>query len=147
MATSINAKPVDLIGNESLVRQINLESFVSETCGIPTLHDICEELIRPGRDPRGVFEPPVYADQVTTFDDLKEGMVLDGVVTNVTKFGAFINIGLSESGLVHISELADRYVQDPADVVTIRQRVRVKVIEIDSQRRRISLSMKQAGSG
>nr|WP_319539892.1 Tex family protein [uncultured Methanospirillum sp.] len=147
MATSISAKPVDLIGNESLVRQLNLESFVSETCGIPTLHDICEELIRPGRDPRGVFEPPVYADQVTTFDDLKEGMVLDGVVTNVTKFGAFINIGLSESGLVHISELADRYVQDPADVVTIRQRVRVKVIEIDSQRRRISLSMKQAGSG
>ncbi len=146
MAASISAKPADLIGNESLVRQISLESFVTETCGIPTLHDICEELIRPGRDPRGVFEPPVYADQVTTFDDLKEGMMLDGVVTNVTKFGAFINIGLSESGLVHISELADRYVQDPADVVTIRQHVRVKVIGIDGQRRRISLSMKQAGS-
>ncbi|PWR70200.1 Tex family protein [Methanospirillum lacunae] len=147
MAARINAKPGDLIGNESLVRQIDLESFVSDTCGIPTLHDICEELIRPGRDPRGVFEPPVYADQVTTFEDLKEGMMLDGVITNVTKFGAFVNIGLSESGLVHISELADQYVQDPADVVTIRQRVRVKVIGIDSQRRRISLSIKQAGSG
>lgn len=147
MAARINAKPGDLIGNELLVRQIDLESFVSDTCGIPTLHDICEELIRPGRDPRGVFEPPVYADQVTEFEDLKEGMMLDGVITNVTKFGAFVNIGLSESGLVHISELADQYVQDPADVVTIRQRVRVKVIGIDSQRRRISLSIKQAGSG
>lgn len=143
MAASIGASPSDLIGNESLVRQINLESFVSEECGIPTLNDIVDELIRPGRDPRGLYEPPVYADMVTSFDDLEEGMELEGVITNVTKFGAFVNLGISESGLVHISEIADRFIADPAEVVSIHQRVRVKVIGVDHQRGRISLSMKQ----
>lgn len=147
MAASIHSSSADLIGNEPLIRQIRVESFVTDECGIPTLTDICEELIRSGRDPRGVFEPPVYADMVTSFDDLNEGLVLDGVITNVTKFGAFVNIGIPESGLVHISELADRYIHDPAEVVTIHQRVRVKVIGLDRQLKRISLSIKQAGSG
>ncbi|MDD1730400.1 MAG: RNA-binding transcriptional accessory protein [Methanospirillum sp.] len=146
MATSIGVYAHDLIGDESLVKKICIESFVTETCGLPTLQDIGEELIRPGRDPRGTFEPPVYAEMVHSFEDLEEGLILDGVITNVTKFGAFVNIGISQSGLVHISELADRFVQDPSDVVTIHQRVRVKVISIDRQRERISLSIKQAGS-
>ena len=146
MAASIGARVIDLIGDEGQVRKIRLESFVSDDCGILTLTDICEELIRPGRDPRGVFDPPVYVDMVQSLEDLKEGMDLEGVVTNVTKFGAFVNIGISENGLVHVSEMADRYVQDPADLVSIHQRIRVKVIGIDRQRGRISLSMKQAGN-
>ncbi|HWQ67581.1 MAG TPA: Tex family protein [Methanospirillum sp.] len=144
MAASIGSTPADLIGVESLVRQIRLESFVSDRCGLPTLHDISEDLIRPGRDPRGRFEPPVYDELITSFDDLTEGIDLEGVVTNVTKFGAFINIGLSESGLVHVSEMADRFVHDPAEIVKIHQRVRVRVIGIDRERLRISLSIKQA---
>ncbi|MFH0966623.1 MAG: helix-hairpin-helix domain-containing protein, partial [Methanobacteriota archaeon] len=146
MAASIGVHASDLIGKESLVRQIRLESFVSAECGILTLTDISEELIRPGRDPRGVFEPPVYVDMITSIDDLKEGMDIEGVITNVTKFGAFVNIGISENGLIHVSEMADRFIHDPADIVSIHQRVRVKVIAIDQQRGRISLSMKQVGS-
>ncbi len=145
MADSLGVRPEELIGDEAMIKRIRLESFVTEECGMPTLLDICEELIRPGRDPRGAFEPPVYADMVSSIDDLKEGMKLDGIVTNVTKFGAFINIGLSESGLVHISEMADRFITDPSEVVTIHQRVRVVVLSIDRNRSRISLSMKQAG--
>lgn len=143
MAASIGTTPGDLIGNESLVRQIDLSSFVSEDCGIPTLTDIIEDLVRPGRDPRGIYEPPVYADMVTSFEDLKEGMELEGIVTNVTNFGAFVNIGISENGLVHVSEMADRFVSDPSEVVSIHQRIRVTVIGLDPQRSRISLSMKQ----
>lgn len=144
MAAGLQATPADLIGKESLVRQIRPESYATEECGIPTLTDIMDELIRPGRDPRGRFEPPVYAEMVSSLDDLSEGMDLDGIVTNITRFGAFINIGIKESGLVHISEMADRFVEDPADVVTLHQRVRVRVIALDRERGRIALSMKQA---
>jgi uncharacterized protein len=143
LAASINAKIDDIIGIEDLVRQIRLNSFITEECGLPTLTDIAQELIKPGRDPRGQFEPPVYADMVTSFDDLEEGMELDGVITNVTNFGAFVNIGIKESGLIHVSEMADRFIHDPAEVVSIHQRVRVKVISIDSGQRRIALSIKQ----
>lgn len=146
MALSIGKHAEDLIGNESLVRSICLDSFVTESCGMPTLSDICEELIRPGRDPRGLFEPPVYDDTVRCLDDLDEGMILDGIITNVTKFGAFVHIGIAENGLVHISEMADRFVHEPSEIVSIHQRVRVKVISIDRERSRISLSMKQAGA-
>ena len=144
MAASIGVSTADIIGNEPLVRQINIESFTSADCGIPTLNDIIEELVRPGRDPRGISEPPVYAEMVSSFEDLEEGMELEGIIMNVTKFGAFVNIGISESGLVHVSEMADRFIHDPSEVVSLHQRVRVKVIGVDGQRGRISLSMKQA---
>jgi len=143
MAASIGTTPRDLIGNESLVRQIDLSSFESEGCGIPTLTDIINDLVRPGRDPRGIYEPPVYAETVRSFEDLKEGIELEGIITNVTNFGAFVNIGIHENGLVHVSEMADRFVSDPSEVVCIHQRIRVIVIGLDPQRGRISLSMKQ----
>jgi uncharacterized protein len=112
---------------------------------MPTLTDIMEELAKPGRDPRKEFEYLKFAEGVETIQDLKPGMKLNGIVTNVTAFGAFVDIGVHQDGLVHISQLADRYVKDPNQVVKVNQRVVVMVLEVDMDRQRISLSMKEAG--
>lgn len=132
----------DLLTDNDRRKRIDPERYVGEDVGRPTLEDIMQELARPGRDPRPEFEPFTFAD-VHAIDDLAVGMVLPGVVTNVTAFGAFVDIGVHQDGLVHLSELADRYVKDPHEVVRVRQRVQVRVLQVDIERKRIGLSMKK----
>jgi uncharacterized protein len=143
MAQDLGCSVRDLMRNEGLRQQIDLKRYASDTVGLPTLTDILEELARPGRDPRDKFETFSFAEGVNTMDDLVPGMKLPGIVTNVTKFGAFVDIGVHQDGLVHISRLADRFVKDPAEVVRVNQKVTVTVLEVDKVRGRISLSMRQ----
>lgn len=135
-----------LVGNEAAVSRIDPASYVGDEIGLPTLQDIIAELIKPGRDPRDAFETPAFREDVQTIEDLREGMVLDGTVTNVVAFGAFVDVGVHQDGLVHVSQLADRFVKDPNDVVTVGQRVTVRVVEVDLARKRIALSMRQPDS-
>lgn len=134
-----------LMGDASLHKKVKLQNYVSEEVGLPTLKDILEELAKPGRDPRAQFEVFSFAEGVAKPSDLIEGMKLPGIVTNVTKFGAFVDIGVHQDGLVHISQLADKYVEDPADVVKVGQKVQVAVTELDLSRNRISLTMRADG--
>ncbi|MFC1923908.1 Tex family protein [Chloroflexota bacterium] len=143
MAKDLGCTIQELMQREDLRRKIDLQQYVSDEVGLPTLTDILEELAKPGRDPRDKFESFSFTEDVNTIDDLKEGMKLPGVVTNVTNFGAFVDIGVHQDGLVHISELSDRFVKDPNRVVRVNQRVAVTVIAIDKERNRISLSMRQ----
>ncbi len=142
MAQDAGVAVKDLVGNDQAVDRLPWSRYVSDEVGTPTLEDIAAELKKPGRDPRDAFEAPRFADGVNTLADVREGMRLEGVVTNVTKFGAFVDVGVHQDGLVHISELADRYVSDPADVVRVGERVKVRVLSVDLDRRRMSLSMR-----
>lgn len=132
----------DLMEDEELRNKVRLEDFINEELGLPTLMDIMSELAKPGRDPRAEFEPFSFAEGINSIEDLKPGMRVPGIVTNVTNFGAFVDIGVHQDGLVHISRLADRFVNDPAQVVKPQQRVTVTVLEVDIARKRISLSMR-----
>jgi uncharacterized protein len=134
----------DLVGHADRARRIDVGKWVGEGVGEPTLRDIVAELEKPGRDPRASFEPPKFRDDVRELEDLKVGMVLEGVVTNVTTFGAFVDLGVHQDGLVHVSKLADRFVRDPNEVVRPGDRITVKVLEVDLARRRISLSARSA---
>ena len=135
--------PLDkVVGNASISGQIDPQRYVTDKVGLPTLKDIVEELARPGWDPRQEFEPFYFAEGVNKIEDLAAGMKLPGVVTNVTDFGAFVDVGVHQDGLVHISQLADRFVRNPSDIVKVQQRVWVTVLEVDLERKRISLSMK-----
>ena len=142
MAKDSGCTVAQLIADKGKREAIDLRRYVSGTVGMPTLTDIMQELEKPGRDPRGQVEEFSFDDSVRTVDDLHEGMVLPGIVTNITNFGAFVDIGVHQDGLVHISQLADRYVSDPTAVVRLHQHVKVRVIEVDRKRNRISLSMK-----
>lgn len=142
MAADLGVPVADLIGNAALVDRILLERYVSEDVGMYTLRDIVEELKKPGRDPRRAFEEVGFREDVMEFEDLQEGMILTGVVTNVTAFGAFVDIGVHQDGLVHVSELSHTFVRDPLSVVKPGQKVTVKVIGLDPQRRRIALSIR-----
>ncbi len=142
MARDLGSSVADLLHNPELRKRIDLSRYVSETIGLPTLNDIMEELAKPGRDPREKFEPFSFAAGIEKMEDLEPGMRLPGIVTNVTAFGAFVDIGVHRDGMVHISEMADRFVKDPREVVHVHQRVSVTVLEIDAARKRISLSMK-----
>lgn len=142
MANDLGVSLSDLMGSEELRSKIILKNYVSETVGLPTLQDIMEELSKPGRDPRETFEVFNFQDGVNEISDLKVGMKLPGIITNITKFGAFVDIGVHQDGLVHLSHLADRYVNDPAEVVHVNQKVEVTVMEVDIPRKRIGLSMK-----
>jgi len=142
MARDQGSSVKDLLTNEELRSRIVPDHYLGEGVGRPTLDDILEELARPGRDPRPEFEAFSFAE-VHALDDLKPGMVLPGIVTNVTAFGAFVDIGVHQDGLVHVSELADRFVKDPNEVVRVRQQVEVRVLQVDSERMRIGLSMKK----
>ena len=136
-------KPVaELIGDSELLRSLDPARFTDETFGLPTVRDIIGELEKPGRDPRPEFTTASFREGVETLADLEPEMVLEGVVTNVTHFGAFVDIGVHQDGLVHISCLADRFVKDPHDVVSAGQVVKVKVLEIDLERKRIALTMR-----
>ncbi len=145
MAKQEGCKIEQLLHNAQRVRTINLTSYVTPTVGLPTLTDITNELASPGRDPRQSFQSFSFDDTIHKITDLVPGMSVPGIVTNVTAFGAFVDIGVHQDGLVHISQLADRYVKDPNEIVSVRQQVRVRVLEVDVKRKRISLSMKQGG--
>lgn len=142
MAKDLNCTVADLIKDKELRNKIDLKKYVTETVGLPTLTDILQELDKPGRDPRQKIQVFEFDKNVRTLDDLQEGMELPGIVTNITNFGCFVDIGIKENGLVHVSQLADRFVSNPADVVRIHQHVRVKVMSIDHERKRIQLTMK-----
>jgi uncharacterized protein len=129
-----------LVGNQELAEAIQITRYVDQSVGEPTLRDIVAELARPGRDPRATFEPPHFRDDIRKPEDLQPGMRLEGVVTNVTAFGAFVDLGVHQDGLIHVSELADRFVKDPREVVHVGQRLQVRVLEVDLRRRRIALS-------
>lgn len=144
MAKDLKTKTDLLVGNALLADKIDPKKYVTDTVGLPTLNDILLELKKPGRDPREKFELANFMDGVTEISHLKPGMVMEGVVTNVANFGAFVDIGVHQDGLVHISQLANKYVRDPKEVVKVGQKVKVKVLEVDLERKRIALSMKEA---
>jgi uncharacterized protein len=145
MAADLGLELSRLVGNEEAVARIETGRYVGGDVGQPTLQDIRAELLKPGRDPRARFEAPTFREDVTSIEDLREGMVLQGVVSNVTAFGAFVDVGVHQDGLVHISELADRFVRDPHEVVQVGERLMVRVLGVDLERRRISLSARQEG--
>ncbi|MFY8109513.1 MAG: Tex family protein [Bacteroidia bacterium] len=141
MAKDLNCKIEDLIKNESLRKSIQINKYISTEFGLPSIKDIIEELAKPGRDPREKLEEFQFAN-IKKPEDLEIGMIVPGIVTNITKFGCFVDIGVKQDGMVHISQMADRFIKDPAEVVKLQQHVQVKIIELDLVRKRISLSMK-----
>jgi protein Tex len=143
MAGDLYCSVADLISNSALREKIKLENYVTDTVGLPTLMDIKAELAKPGRDPRKQFEMFNFAEGINKIGDLEVGMELPGIVTNITAFGAFVDVGVHQDGLVHISQLSDHFVKDPADVVKVHQKVKVRVLEIDIARKRISMSLKK----
>ncbi|MDL2221935.1 helix-hairpin-helix domain-containing protein, partial [Parabacteroides sp. OttesenSCG-928-N08] len=142
MARDLDCSIADLIRQKELKKRLKLEKYVTEKIGMPTLLDIMEELDKPGRDPRKAIQVFSFDANVKTISDLREGMVLPGIVTNITKFGCFVDVGIKENGLVHISELADRFVSDPTEIVSMHQHVQVKVLSVDMGRKRVQLTMK-----
>lgn len=146
MAKDLSCSVTDLIKNKEIREKIKIEKYVTESVGLPTLNDILKELDKPGRDPRQQIQVFEFDKNVKTLEDLQEGMELPGIVTNITNFGCFVDIGIKENGLVHISQLADKFVSDPTTVVSIHQHVRVKVMGIDRERKRVQLTMKGLGN-
>jgi uncharacterized protein len=144
MAADLGVRVDDLVAEDALVGRLSLERYVAPDVGMPTLRDIADELRKPGRDPRAEFEPPAFREDVREPKDLTPGMRLEGVVTNVVAFGAFVDIGVHQDGLVHVSQLADRFVKTPADVVSVGKKVQVTVLSVDLDRNRISLSMRSS---
>lgn len=143
IAADLGVPVTNLVGSEKAVQSIDARKYVGSEVGEFTMNDILSELKKPGRDPRATFEPPKFRDDVRTMDDLKLGMELEGVVTNVTAFGAFVDVGVHQDGLVHVSQLADRFVQNPADCVKVGDKLKVRVLEVDLERKRISLTAKR----
>ncbi|HYW24396.1 MAG TPA: Tex family protein [Terriglobales bacterium] len=143
MARDLGADVAALLGSPALVGRVDWRRYLSDDVGEPTLRDILGELEKPGRDPRGDYSAPAFRDDLRSLEDVREGMVLQGVVTNVTAFGAFVDVGVHQDGLVHVSELANRFVRDPAEVVRVGDRLTVRVLGVDLPRRRLSLSAKQ----
>ncbi|MBS5978615.1 MAG: RNA-binding transcriptional accessory protein [Dysgonomonas mossii] len=144
MAKDLKCTVKDLIDNKDLKKSLKLEKYVSGKVGLPTLNDIMDELDKPGRDPRKGIKVFEFDPNIKTIEDLREGMTLPGIVTNITNFGCFVDVGIKENGLVHVSELADRFVSDPTEVVSLHQHVEVRVLSVDTSRKRVQLSMKTA---
>jgi uncharacterized protein len=143
MAKDLKASVAELIQNKELKKSLDLNKYITDKVGLPTLNDIIDELDKPGRDPRKAIKMFEFDPNIRTIEDLREGMVLPGIVTNITNFGCFVDVGIKENGLVHISELADRFVSDPTEVVSLHQHVEVRVLSVDSVRKRVQLSMKK----
>jgi uncharacterized protein len=143
MAKDLGTDLATLMSDAETRKKIDLNKYVSDKIGLPTLRDIMQELEKPGRDPRAKLEPMKFAEGVHSINDLYEGMKLPGIVTNVTAFGAFVDIGVHQDGLVHVSQLTDKFVKDASEVVTVQQKVQVTVLSVDKDRKRISLSMKR----
>ena len=142
MAKDLNCTVEDLIRDKKLKQQLDLSKYMSTSVGMPTLQDIMDELDKPGRDPRNKIEEFSFNQDVHTLDDLQDGMVLPGIVTNITNFGCFVDIGIKENGLVHISEISDRYISNPAEIVSMHQHVLVRILQVNKKNKRIQLSMK-----
>jgi uncharacterized protein len=142
MAKDLKVEVKDLLSDKNLRKQIDIKKYVTETTGLPTLQDILSELDKPGLDPREQFEAFQFAEGVESMEDLRMGMKLPGIVTNITKFGVFVDIGVHQDGLIHVSHLSNKFVSDPSEVVKVHQKVEVTVLEVDVARKRISLSMK-----
>lgn len=142
MAKNCNCSINELISNESIRKSIDLSKYTDNNVGLPTLNNIMQELEKPGRDPRKTITVMQFEESVKSFEDLKTDMVINGIVTNITQFGVFVDIGIKENGLIHISELSDSYVSNPSDIVKIHQQIKVRIKELDEQRKRIALSMK-----
>ena len=142
MLDDLHIKAADLIGNREKIKQIKPTQYTTEQFGLPTIMDILAELEKPGRDPRGEFQTATFAEGVNDIKDLQVGMILEGVVSNVANFGAFVDIGVHQDGLVHISALSNKFVQDPREVVKAGEVVKVKVMEVDAARKRIALTMR-----
>jgi len=147
MAQDVGVPVKELMGSAERVRRIDLSRYVAEDLGLPTLKDILAELEKPSRDPRGDFTAPEQRDDLRTLEDVQEGMVLEGTVTNVAAFGAFVDIGVHQDGLVHVSQLASRFVKDPAEVVKVGDRVKVRVLSVDLARKRLALSIRAVTEG
>ncbi|MBR6802807.1 MAG: RNA-binding transcriptional accessory protein [Kiritimatiellae bacterium] len=147
MAADAGVPLTALVGDPAAIARIHPQRYVSATVGQLTVNDILDELRKPGRDPRAVFEPPAFREDVCTIEDVRPGMTLEGIVTNVTAFGAFVDIGVHQDGLVHVSELSDRFVKDPSEVVKAGDKLKVRVLEVDLKRRRISLSARSEAKG
>ena len=143
MAAELDCSVLDLMKSNELRSRVDLSRYVTEKVGMPTLQDIMKELAKPGRDPRESFEAFSFQEGVEKLEDVKPGMRLPGIVTNLTAFGAFVDIGVHQDGLVHISQLADRFVKNPSEVVKVQQKVMVTVLEVDTKRKRIALSLKK----
>jgi uncharacterized protein len=144
MARDVGTEVADIVGNVNAVQRIDWRRYTSAEVGEPTLRDILAELEKPGRDPRGDFSAPGFREDLRTLEDVREGMILEGVVTNVTAFGAFVDVGVHQDGLVHLSQLSTQFVREPANVVHVGDRLTVKVLGVDLARRRLSLSVKMA---
>lgn len=144
MARALNCSVKEMVGNKDIRTKIKPEQFITEKAGLPTIVDILDELSKPGRDPRDQFDLFEFDRNINTIEDLRPGMILNGIVSNITAFGAFIDIGVHQDGLVHVSQLANRYVKDPNEVIKLTQVVKVKVLDVDVARKRISLSIKEA---
>lgn len=144
MAKKLHSSVTDLIQSDELRKRIDLKEYVTPKVGLPTLQDILKELAKPGRDPREKIRVFEFDENIKTIEDLKVGSVVQGIITNITRFGAFVDIGIKENGLIHVSQITDKYIDDPAKVVKLNQHVKVKIIEVDIVRKRIQLSMKQA---
>ncbi|MEE0979422.1 MAG: S1 RNA-binding domain-containing protein, partial [Muribaculaceae bacterium] len=142
MARDLGCEISQLVANKELINRIDLNNYISPTHGIPTLTDIVKELEKPGRDPRKKTEILEFDPNVKVIEDLREGMILNGIINNITDFGAFVDIGIKQSGLVHVSQMSDKRVSSPREIVHIHQHVKVRVIEVDLNRKRIALSMK-----
>ena len=144
MAKRLNVEVKDLIGNKELISKINPKDFIENDFGIETINDIIDELEKPGRDPRKTFEVFEFNKDIRTINDLKVGMQLVGIVTNITAFGCFVDVGVHQDGLVHISQMSNQFIKDPNEIVKLNQKVRVTITEVDVERKRISLSMKNS---
>lgn len=142
MAKDLGCTVAELIANKELRGRIDLKQYITSTVGLPTLNDIMQELDKPGRDPRETAKMFEFDRSIRTLDDLREGMILPGIVGNITNFGAFVDLGIKENGLIHLSQMADRYISDPSEVVSIHQHITVKVLSIDKERKRIQLTLK-----
>ncbi len=148
IAKDLGVEVAKMLGDRELLGRVQWSRYVSPEVGMPTLEDIQKELLKPGRDPRDAFEAPAFRDDVRKMEDLQVGMVLEGVVTNVTAFGAFVDVGVHQDGLIHVSQLADRFVKDPHEVAKVGEKIQVRVLEVDLVRKRIALTAKkEAGSG
>jgi uncharacterized protein len=143
MASDLKHPVTELLTEETLRQKIDIKQYTDEKAGIPTLTDIMNELAKPGRDPRSAIKIFEFSPDIHVIEDVRPGMVLPGIVTNITNFGAFVDIGVKQDGLVHVSQMADRYISNPADVVKLHQHVQVKVLEVDIGRKRIQLTMKE----
>ena len=142
MAGTLGCGVDDLMSSEDLRKKIILKDFVTDKTGMPTLKDIMEELAKPGRDPREKFGFFEFAKGISTLEDLEEGMVLPGIITNITAFGAFVDIGIKQNGLIHVSNMADKFIRDPNEVVKLNQKVQARVLKVDKVRKRIQLSLR-----